>query len=124
MRVQRSSTLTSFVLWLGVAAPPAAWATQLVVGYGAEEADCSSGTRLFDGAHPVAVWTSVAAGVVTVLALLAATWLWRLTHERWPDTHGRIPFMATLGVLSGLIFLALIVVTAVGVTHFDPCRPG
>lgn len=124
MRVDRSSSLTSFLLWVGVLGPPAAWATLLVVGYGAEEADCSRGSGSFDGAHSVAVWTSVAAGVVALLSLAAAIWLWRETREQRPDERGRIPFMATAGVLTGLVFLALIVVTAVGVTHFDPCRPG
>jgi uncharacterized BrkB/YihY/UPF0761 family membrane protein len=124
VRVERSDTRVSILLWLGVLAPPLAWAALLVVGYAAEEADCSRGSGSFDGSHPVAVWTSVGAGVVALLSLLAATWLWRATRDRWPDARGRIPFMATLGVLTGLIFLALIVLTAVGVTHFDPCRPG
>lgn len=124
MRVDRTSSLTSFLLWLGVLGPPAAWAAQLVVGYGAEEADCSSGSGSFDGSHPVAVWLSVGAGVVALVSLLAAAWLWRETRTRRLDERGRVAFMATAGVLGGLLFLALIVFTAVGVTHFDPCRPG
>jgi hypothetical protein len=124
VRVERSSTFSSFLLWLGVLGPPAAWAAQLVVGYGAEEADCSSGSGSFDGSHAVVVWLSVGAGVVALVSLLAAGWLWRATRDRSPDERGRIPFMATVGVLDGFVFLALIVLTAVGVTHFDPCRPG
>jgi hypothetical protein len=119
VRVQRA-----FLLWLGVLAPPMAWATQLVVGYGAEEADCSAGSGSFDGSHAVTVWTSVSAGVVTLASLVAAGWLWRETRERPVDKRGRVPFMASVGVLNGLLFLGLIVVTAVGATHFDSCRPG
>jgi hypothetical protein len=118
------SVQRSFLLWLGVFAPPLAWTAQLVVGYGVEEADCSAGSGSFDAAHLVTVWTSVAAGVVTVVSLLAAAWLWRETRERSPDDRGRIPFLAGVGVLNGLLFLALIVMTAVGVTHFESCRPG
>ena len=124
MRLGRSTTLTSFLLWFGVAVPPLAWTAQLVVGYGANEADCSVGSGSFNGAHGVAVWLSVGAGVLALLSLAAATLMWWETRDRKPDLRDRIPFMATIGVLTGLIFLALIVITAVGITHFDPCRAG
>ena len=64
MRVDRSAPLTTLLLWVGLLGAPAAWTLQLVVGYGAEEADCSRGTSSsFGGAHGVAVWLSVGAGV-------------------------------------------------------------
>ena len=114
----------SLLLWLGLLGPPAAWTAQLVIGYAAEEADCSRGSASFDGARAVTVWSSVGAGVVALLSLLGAAWVLRETRRRGPVGRERIPFMATAGVLAGLLFLALIVITAVGVTHFDPCRAG
>jgi hypothetical protein len=104
----------SVFVWLGLIGPPAAWAAQLVAGYAAEEAECSG---VFDGSRGVTVWTSVAAGVVALLSLVAAASLLR-------RARGRMHFMAFAGVLNGALFLALIIVTAIGATHFDPCRPG
>ena len=104
----------SLLVWLGLVGPPAAWATQLVVGYAAEEADCSG---VFDASEGVTLWISVGAGIVALVSLVAAVSLLR-------TTRGRLHFMASAGVLTGALFLALIVVTTVGVTHFEPCRPG
>ena len=111
--------MRSAALWLGVLGAPLAWATQLVVGYGVEEADCGA-------THPVAVWLSVGTGLFALASLLSAAWLLRETRTRYVDldARGRIAFMATAGLLTGFLFLALIVVTAIGVTHFEPCRPG
>jgi hypothetical protein len=114
----------SVLLWAGVLVPPAAWTAQLVVGYTAEEADCSLGSRSFDASHAVTLWISVAAGIAAVLALGGAAWLVRETRRYEADARGRVSFMAACGILVGFLFLALIVLTAVGTTHFHPCRAG
>jgi hypothetical protein len=110
---------------MGLLGAPVAWTLQLVVGYGAEEADCSRGTAAsFGGAHGVAVWISVAAGVAALASLAAAGFVWRATQRGAVDPRGRVQFMAVAGLLVGALFLALIVLTAVGTTHFEPCVSG
>ena len=124
MRIDRSSTLTTLLLWFGGLAGPLAWAAQLAIGYSAEEADCSRGGGSFDSAHPVNLAVSITAGVVTVLALAVAAVIWRRAGVGDEDDRGRVAFMAIGGILVSLLFLALIAVTAVGTMHFDPCTAG
>jgi hypothetical protein len=124
VRFDRPSTPASLLLWIGVLGAPIAWAAQLVVGYGAEEADCSRGGGSFDSSQPLNVGVSIGAGVVGVASLLVAFGLWRRTRERDVDGRGRVTFMAVTGILVSLLFLALIAVTAIGTTHFDPCTAG
>ena len=118
------STFTTLLLWFGGLAGPLAWTAQLVVGYSAEEADCSRGGGSFDAAHPVNLAVSIAAGVVTLLALAVAAGIWRRARDRDVDDRGRVAFMAVGGILVSVLFLALIAVTAVGTMHFDPCTAG
>ncbi|MFL5981562.1 MAG: hypothetical protein ACJ74D_08485 [Gaiellaceae bacterium] len=125
MRVDRSAPLTTLLLWVGLLGAPAAWTLQLVLGYAAEEADCSVGTdALFDATGDVAVWLSVAAAIAAVASLGAAAFVWRRTLRRSPDPRGRVHFMAVGGILASLLFLALIIVTGVGITYFEPCVAG
>jgi hypothetical protein len=123
MSVDRSAPVTTFLLWVGLLGAPGAWVLQLVVGYGAEEADCSVGTSSFGGSHAVSVWLSVGAGLAGVASLAAAAYVWR-SLPRGADPRGRVHFMASAGVLASFLFLALIVLTAVGITHFEPCVAG
>ena len=95
-----------------------------MIGYAAEEADCSRGGGSFDSAHPVNLAVSIAAGVITLLALLVAAAIWRQARGGGVEERGRIAFMAVGGILVSLLFLALIAVTAVGTMHFDPCTAG
>jgi hypothetical protein len=124
VRVDRSAPLTTLLLWVGVLGAPLAWTLQLVAGYAAEEADCSRGTSSFDASHGVTVWLSVGAGLVALASLASAALVWRWTQRRPADVRGRVEFMAVAGLLVGALFLALIVLTAVGITHFDPCVAG
>ena len=117
MRVDRSTPLTTLLLWVGLAGAPLAWTLQLVVGYGTEEADC-------DSVRGVTVWLSVGAGLVALVSLVVAALMWRSTQRRAADVRGRVQFMAVAGILVASLFLALIVVTAVGITHFEPCVAG
>jgi hypothetical protein len=120
----RTSASTTLLLWFGGLAGPLAWTAQLVIGYSAEEADCSRGGGAFDSAHPVNLAVSVAAAAVTLLSLAVAVTLRRQAREGGGDERGRVAFMAAGGILVSLLFLALIVVTAVGTMHFEPCTAG
>jgi hypothetical protein len=122
MRVDRSSPLSRTALWFALLGPPLAWATQLVVGYGVEEADCGKA-----GAHwslHVTAWEAALlglCGVVGAAGLGAAVALWRGSERQEPDPRGRIAFLAVSALLIDGLFLALILLTGIGTVVLDPC---
>jgi hypothetical protein len=110
-------------LWAGLFAAPSAWAAQLVLGYGVEEADCSAAGSSFDLDTPT--WEAAifgACGAVALAALVGAMWQWRETRDA--NGLGRIGFMAFGGILISALFLALIVLTGVGVLTLTACKQG
>jgi hypothetical protein len=109
-------------VWLALVGVPLAWTAQLVVGYGAEEADCAPGSRSWDfSSHTVNAILFALAGVVALAGLAAAV---RVLMQAPVDPRGRIAFLALGGVLVAALFGALIVMTGVGVLSFEPCTPG
>lgn len=106
-------------LWLGLLAAPAALALQLVLGYGAEEADCAPGSGAWDfSSHTVNAILFALAGAVSIVGLATA-----LASSR-REAGGRVAFMAYAGVLVSALFGALVVMTGVGVLSLEPCTPG
>jgi hypothetical protein len=109
-------------VWLALVGVPLAWTAQLVVGYGAEEANCAPGSgRWGFSSHTVNAILFALAGAVALLGLAAAV---RVLLQRPVDARGRIAFMAFGGVLVASLFGALIVMTGVGVLSLEPCTPG
>jgi hypothetical protein len=109
-------------LWLGLLAAPAAWTAQLVLGYGAEEADCAKGSGGWDfSSHTVNAILFAVAGAAALAGLAAAVWALRSAEH---DARGRIVFMAFGGVLVSSLFVALVVMTGIGVLSLEPCTPG
>lgn len=119
-------TRTSLV-WFGLLAAPTAWVAQLVAGYTVEEAACSEMPVL--GSDPDA-WlavVSVAALVVAVLGGAAALVSWLAAtaanrEEAVDPRGGRIAFMAGIGVLGSLVFLAVIALGAAALLSLDACQ--
>ena len=109
-------------LWLGLLAAPAAWTAQLVLGYGAEEADCAaaSGGRDFSS-HSVNAVLFAVAGSAALAGLAAALSAVRSAEQ---DARGRVAFMAFGGVLVSALFGALVVMTGIGVLSLEQCTPG
>jgi hypothetical protein len=109
-------------LWVGLLAAPAAWATQLVVGYGSEELTCS--TRMTVASleldHFVA-GVSVAAALVALGGLVVAVSSALSTRD---DALGRVSFMAGAGVLVSAVFLGAILLAGSAVLVLDPCEAG
>jgi hypothetical protein len=125
LRVERASPLVGFLLWLGLLGAPLAWAAQLVLGYGAEEADCAPGSGRWDfSSHTVNTILFAIAGVVTVAALAAGVWVLLRAADRPEDIRGRVPFMALGAVLVSSLFGALVVLTGIGVLSLEPCTAG
>jgi hypothetical protein len=125
LRIERASPLVGFLLWLGLLGAPLAWTAQLVIGYGAQEADCAAGSRSGDfSIHTVDAVVFGVALIVALAGLAGATWVLLRAADRPEDARGRGPFMALSGVLVSSLFGALVVMTGVGVLSFDACTPG
>ena len=122
MRVDRSSAVTRAALWFALLGPPLAWAAQLVVGYGVEEADCGKAGEHWS-LHTTAWEATLLAlcGLVGVAGLGTAVALWRGSERQEPDPRGRIAFLAVSALLIDGLFLALIVLTGIGTIVLDPC---
>jgi hypothetical protein len=112
-------------LAVAVAGPPAAWAFQLVVGYGLEEIACSSGTAGDDywGVAPGTLQWAIAAAALGV-DLAAGLLAFRVLRAAGADPRGRIAFMARCGLLASALFLALILFGALQLAALDSCVPG
>jgi hypothetical protein len=109
-------------VWFALVGVPLAWTAQLVVGYGAEEADCAPGSGSWDfSSHTVDAILFAFAGIVALSGLAAAV---RVLLHPPVDVRGRIAFLALGGVLVAALFGALIVMTGVGALSFEPCTPG
>lgn len=114
--------LVSPLLWFGLLAAPAAWVVQLVVGYWLEDADCSAAGRRWElsGTTGELAVHGVAAAVAVAGAVVAAG-LWHTARRGPTDERGRLAFMAQAALLVSGLFLALVVVTAVGANVVDTC---
>ena len=111
------------MLWFGVAAPPLAWAVQLLAGWFVDEARCSQGSiRWGIDDH---LWQAVISGLCVIAAvagLVAAFATWRAVRAGAGDARGRVAFLATTSVSAGLVFVLLTVMTGVAVLSLEPCQ--
>lgn len=116
--------------WLGLLAAPLAWVAQFLVGYWLALSGCSAGGREWGVA--VDAWTGVATAAAAVVALLggtAALAAFRATRgargaggaEEDPPV-GRIHFLATVGLTTTPLFLAIILMSGVGAIVLPDCR--
>jgi len=113
--------------WIGVVAAPLAWVCQLIIGYAFQEAGCapSSGMPVLDvDTEPWIGAISVAATVAAIVGIVAAAVTRRgATSAPATDPRGRIAFMGDVGVVISVIFLAVIVFSAVAVSSLEACHP-
>jgi hypothetical protein len=118
------------LLWFGVLGGPAAWAAQLVIGYGIQEVTCSSGTRsdsLWGLGVESALWILTGLAAATALAAgVAALRVLRSTEGLGGrgEPRGRIGFMGYVGILASALFLLLIVVGGLALIFVDSCVAG
>ena len=119
------------LMWFGLLGPPLAWTLQFLFGYGLTELACNPGGDrgvALDGLTLVA--TAVAASVA-LLAELSAFKVFRETRQvegaggsEEPPPKGRVHFLATLGLLLGPLFFAIIVMNGVGAIVLRGCHQG
>jgi hypothetical protein len=113
--------------WYGLFGAALAWAAQLVVGFGVASADCTAASRHWG--LDVVTWEIVLLALALTFALLAElaalTVLVATRHGEYddPPPYGRRHFFAVAAALGNLLFLAAIVINAVGVLSNATCRP-
>jgi hypothetical protein len=112
-----------FLLWFGLAAPPLAWALQLVVGYGVDDASCARGSMRWGiDDHVSQAAVLAVAGAIAVAGLLAAVWSFRAVRAGRGDARGRAEFLAVTSLSAALLFVLLIAMTGLGVLFLEECR--
>lgn len=111
-------------LWLGLLAGPTIYAVYFIVGYLLAEAICQSDLLRIEASSLPELLTGVT--VLALLLALTATFLnyrnWRRKQERQEAEEGAVAFMAFGGLLLGLLFTLLIVVTGLAVFLLVPCQ--
>ena len=111
------------LLWFGLAAPPLAWALELVVGYGVDDASCARGSMRWGiDDHLSQAGVLVVTGSIAVAGLLAAVWSFRAVRAGRGDPRGRTEFLAVSAVSAALLFVLLTVMTGLGVLFLEECR--
>jgi len=109
--------------WIGLFAAPLAWTVQLVAGFGATIAACSTGGRDIDlTAWELAITAATAA--VAVAGQAAAVLAWRATRGRAEDSPppaGRIHFFADAALVANTVFIVMILLGGISAVHHVPC---
>jgi heme/copper-type cytochrome/quinol oxidase subunit 2 len=118
------------LMWFGLFAAPFAWAAQHVTGVLLTIGQCHDNTAGPDWHVHVDAWAAVVTGVaalIAVLGLLAAVAAWRSTRDAEdsdPPPSGRIHFLGVIGLTISPLFLAIILMSGIGVTVLVDCHQG
>jgi hypothetical protein len=111
------------MLWFGLLGAPAAWTLQHVTGFALTQAACNgaySGDVALDG---LTIAVTVAAAAVAILSELSAVAVFRRTRGAGDEPPGaRVHFMAIVGMTIGPLFVAMILMSGLGVTILENCR--
>lgn len=113
------------LLWFGVLGAPLAWACQHVFGFGLTVAACGAGGRPWG--IPIDGWTIAATAVaatIAILAQVAAFVVFRATRgtSEGPPPVSRIHFMSIVGLTINPLFLAIILLSGIGVSILENCH--
>jgi len=112
--------------WVGLLAGAALWGAAHVVGYGVTEARCSPAGGAWG--IDIDLWEGLSNGLAGALVLGAAAAAGGvilgtrgLSYESAPPA-GRLRFFAIAALAANVIFLAMIVLYAIGSLANVPCR--
>ena len=117
----------ALLVWFGVFAAPAAWALQHVTGIELQYASCHDNAPGPGFDFNVDAWTLVitlAAAAIAVAGGLASVAAWRATREAEEDDAppaGRIHFLSVIGMTITPLFLAIILMSGLGVVFLPSC---
>jgi hypothetical protein len=119
--------LLGIAQWVGLLLGAAAFAAQLVVGYGITQAECGApGGGRFGIEHDL--WQGVLMGVSAGFVLAAeaaavAVFLGtRHTSYEQPPPDGRLRFLAVAAMAANVIFLAIVLLNGFAVIFNVTCR--
>jgi hypothetical protein len=114
----------SSLAWFGLAAPPFAWAAQLLLGYSMQEAGCDRPDANLWGAglEPLTAVVLVICGAIAVAGGVAAVAALRMSGAN--DPRGRVGFVAVSGIVASVVFGLAILLSAIPLLSLDACRPG
>jgi hypothetical protein len=122
VRAARADVLQWFALFGGALA----WTVQFVLGYGVAAATCSTGGgRWGIDFHAWQLSLALAAATVVLLAEIAAVVVLQQTRgvpEDGPPPDGRRHFFAVAASVGNVLFLVIVVLTAVGTLTHSPCH--
>jgi len=112
--------------WLGVLVPAAAWSAQFLLTYNlADAASCSPGApSVLAGDARVKIVLALATGLAAVVAAaggLVSLGCWRRLRAGDPTTGGRAHWLALAGVLSGALFLVMILASFLPLGFLAAC---
>jgi hypothetical protein len=114
------------LVWFGLLGAPGAWVAQHLTGYALTEAACNEAGRGWD--VPIDALTAAltaAAAALAVLAGLAALAAFRSTRGAGgKPPAARVHFLGIAGIVVAPLFLAIIVMSGVGVIVLEGCRQG
>jgi hypothetical protein len=108
------------LMWYGFLGGAAAWAAQLVLGYGIEEGACSQGSS---DTKSWIVAVTLLLGAVALGSSGAAFLTWRWADRRG-DARGAVTFLGLTGMLAGVFFLVLIALGGLQLVSLDSCHQG
>lgn len=123
-------------LAFALAAPPLAWAIQLVVGYGVASHVCFSGSApnvsasfAWGRAIPLLLAVELVASLIAVSGAAVALRLWRATREEVEGGaeemveagKGRTRFLALWGLMTSVGFLGAIMFSLIGLLVVPLC---
>jgi len=109
--------------WYGLFGAAFAWAAQLIVGFGVSAADCTAASRHWG--LDVVTWVIVLTVVGLLCAVAAEVAAVTVLHDtrEGPPPPGRRHFFAYGAAAGNVVFIAAIVLTAVGALANSTCRP-
>jgi hypothetical protein len=112
--------------WLGLLAGAGLWGVAHIVGYGITEANCGRGSSGWG--IDLDLWESLVTGIAGSLVILSAVSAAAVVFETRETSYeaappvGRLRFFAIAALVADVLFLAMIVLYAVGTIVNVPCR--
>lgn len=112
------------LLWFGVLGGALAWAAQFVAGLAIGLARCDSPDARWQlSVHTWAIIFAAGGALIAILAQLVAINAFQATRDAGSEPPaGRVRFLATVGMTVNPLALAIIVMSAVGLSLLPLCQ--